>query len=76
MAENKHKVERSHVTTHTRFMAIGMVDDEAILLCLMMPLFKLVGGFKPFEKYDIVKMGSSSPNKGENKKYLHCQNLD
>ena len=57
-------------------MAIGMVDDEASLLCLMMPLFKLVGGFKPFEEYDIVKMCSSSPNKGENKQYLNCQNLD
>ena len=28
-----------------------------------------VGGFNPFEKYD-VKMGSSSPNRGENNKYL------
>jgi len=30
----------------------------------------LVGGFNPFENYYIVKMGISSPNRGENKKYL------
>ncbi len=28
----------------------------------------LVGGFNPFEKYATVKMGSSSPNRGENSK--------
>ena len=34
--------------------------------------FTIVGGwsFNPFEKYDLVKLGSSSPNMGENEKYL------
>ena len=36
----------------------------------------LIGGFNLFEKYYIVKMGSSSPSRGESKKYLSCHHLD
>ena len=36
----------------------------------------LVGGFSPTHlKNMIVKMGSSSPNRGENKTYLSCHHL-
>ena len=36
----------------------------------------LIGGFNLFEKYYVVKMGSSSPSRGESKKYLSCHHLD
>ena len=32
--------------------------------------------FNPSEKYVQVKLGSSSPNRGENKNYLSCHHLD
>ena len=40
---------------------------------LISQTLNLVGGFNPFEKYYlVVKMGSSSPNRDEHKKYLSC----
>jgi len=39
-----------------------------------MGILSLVGGFNPFEKYE--SKWESSPNRGENKKYLSCHQLE